>query len=135
VVNQILTEMDAISSLGGVVVMAATNRIDLLDPALLRPGRFGTIISIGLPDERERREIFHIYLKGARFAGKTTEKEITDIMAPLTEGYSGADIQALCQEARLCAARAANFEKAVSLKVEHFKEALSVTKPTSLTIP
>lgn len=132
VVNQILTEMDSIGPISGVVVMAATNRLDLLDPALLRPGRFGTLISIPLPDEAARREIFDIYLKGARFAAKTTREKIIDTLAPITDGYSGADIQALCQEAKLLAARTKHFEKPVPLTVKHFKEALNIIKQSFL---
>ncbi|MDP2720118.1 MAG: AAA family ATPase [Dehalococcoidia bacterium] len=128
VVNQILTEMDSIGPLGGVVVMAATNRIDLIDPAMLRPGRFGTVINIPLPDEEERGEIFAIYLKGAKFAKGSAMERVIKIMAPLTEGYSGAYIQALCQEAKLSAARKGNFGKPVPLRLEDFKEALDAIK-------
>lgn len=134
VVNQILTELDAISPLSGVVVLAATNRIDLLDPALLRPGRFGTHIAISLPDETERREIFRIYLKGVKFAPKTSEKAVIDVMAPLTDGFSGADVEAICQEAKLCAARTGNFEKTVPLKIKHFEEALNIIKQSRLPV-
>lgn len=128
VVNQILTEMDAVRALSGVVVMAATNRIDLLDSALLRPGRFGTIITVPLPDGEDRKEIFRVYLKGAHFAGKADESRIIGAMVPLTEGFSGADIQALCQEAKLSATRSGKYEKAVPLTITHFKEALSILK-------
>lgn len=134
VVNQLLTELDAVSPLSGVVVVAATNRIDLLDPAMLRPGRFGTHIGISLPDIKGRREILKIYLKGAKFAPKTTEKNVVDALAPLTEGYSGADIEAICQEARLNAARGGGFAKTMPLKVEHFKQALETIKQSKLPV-
>ncbi len=134
VVNQLLTELDSIGSLGGVVVMGATNRIDLLDPALLRPGRFGTHIAISLPNEEERRAIFKIYLAGVKFAPKTSEKDVLDKLAPATEGYSGADIQAICQEAKLCAARSGEFEKTVSLKLRHFTEALEIIRNSRLAV-
>ncbi len=126
VVNQLLTELDAIGPLSGVVVLAATNRIDLLDPAILRPGRFGTHINIPLPDALARREIFKIYLKGAKFTAKTTENAAIDFLTPLTGDFSGADIEALCQEAKLNAARSGNFEKAVPLRMNHFRAAMEI---------
>ena len=134
VVNQLLTELDAIGPMSGVVVLAATNRIDLLDPAILRPGRFGTHINIPLPDARGRREIFKIYLRGVKFAKKTTENTAIDFLTPLTGGCSGADIEALCQEARLNAARSGNFEKAVPLSMNHCQEALDMINQSRLAV-
>ncbi len=134
VVNQLLTELDSIGPLGGVVVMAATNRIDLLDPAMLRPGRFGTHIAISLPNETERKAILKVYLKGVKFASKSGEKEVMDAMSMATDGFSGADIEAICQEARICAARGGNFEKTVPVKLAHFEEALEIIKNSRLAV-
>ncbi|MBI4333774.1 MAG: AAA family ATPase [Chloroflexi bacterium] len=134
VVNQILTELDAIGPLSGVVVLAATNRMDLLDSALLRPGRFGTHIALSLPDESERRDIFRIYLREAKFAAGTSQRSVIDAMAPLTEGFSGADIQAICQEARFCAARSGDFERPVPMGIKHFQEALDITRQSRLPV-
>jgi SpoVK/Ycf46/Vps4 family AAA+-type ATPase len=85
-----------------------------------------------LPDEEERREIFDIYLKDAQFTEKTTRGEIIDKLAPLTDGCSGADIQALCQEAKFSAARTTRFEKFVPLTIEYFEEALNIIKQSSI---
>ncbi|MBI4288436.1 MAG: AAA family ATPase [Chloroflexi bacterium] len=122
VVNQILTEMDAIEPLSGVIVIAATNRLDLIDPALLRPGRFGTHIVVPLPNEQERKEILRVYLKNVPFKGTSLEKVVVSIAAS-TDGWSGADLESLCHEAKICALRGGEFSKVTPLSMAHFKEA------------
>ncbi|AOL16144.1 proteasome-activating nucleotidase [Sulfolobus sp. A20] len=92
---QLLAEIDGFNPLDNVKVIAATNRIDILDPALLRPGRFDRIIEVPLPDLRGRIEIFNIYLKKM----KVSEDINIEILAKLTEGFSGADIKNVCIEA------------------------------------
>ena len=124
VVNQILTEMDAIEPLSGVIVIAATNRLDLIDPALLRPGRFGTHIVVPLPNEEERKNILKVYLKNVPFKGTTLGKVINSL-ATSTDGWSGADLESLCHEAKICALRDGEFSKVTPLTMEHFKEAES----------
>jgi len=95
VVSQLLTELDGIQSLRGVVVLAATNRIDLLDPSLLRAGRFDKVISIPMPDKEARTEILKIQMKG-----KPITKEVdVDRLVEVTEGFSGADIAAIVNTA------------------------------------
>ncbi len=95
VVSQLLTEMDGIQALLGVVVLAATNRIDMVDPALLRPGRFDKIVNVPLPDKEARRDILQIQLKG-----KPISKEVeVERLVEMTEGLNGADLAALVNTA------------------------------------
>jgi len=95
IVSQILNEIDGIETLKDVVVVAATNRPDIIDPALLRAGRFGKHIEVGLPNNNARRAIFKIHLKNRPLA-KDVDLETLSVQM---EGKSGADIQALCDEA------------------------------------
>ncbi|XP_065832652.1 mitochondrial inner membrane m-AAA protease component paraplegin-like [Oscarella lobularis] len=101
--NQLLVEMDGINTLEGVVMMASTNRPDVLDQALLRPGRFDRRIHIDLPTLLEREAIFAVYLKKYKLA--QSWDEYTKRLAALTPGHSGADIANICNEAALHAAR------------------------------
>jgi spastic paraplegia protein 7 len=101
--NQLLVELDGIHTLEGVVVMASTNRVDILDKALLRPGRFDRQISIELPTLPERMEIFELYLKQLKL--KDSVEEYSKRLASLTPGHSGADIANVCNEAALHTAR------------------------------
>ena len=105
IVSQLLTEMDGIQELHDVVVIAATNRPDLLDPALLRPGRFDRIIEVPLPDEKARVEIFKIHMKKHINALEGDLEELARELAKITEGFSGADIEAICKEATIRALR------------------------------
>jgi cell division protease FtsH len=99
--NQLLTEMDGFGSNSGVIILAATNRADILDKALLRAGRFDRQISVDLPDVHERNEIFKVHLRNLKTA---TDLNI-DFLAKQTPGFSGADIANVCNEAALIAAR------------------------------
>ncbi len=101
VISQLLTEMDGVTSLRDVVVMAATNRPDILDPAILRPGRFDRLIYVPQPDEKSRVKIFEIYTKDMPLMKDVDLSRL----ATLTKNYSGADIEALCREAALNALR------------------------------
>lgn len=101
VISQMLTEMDGLESLNNVVVIAATNRPDIMDPALLRPGRFDKSILIGPPDEASRESIFGIHTKGKPLADDVDLKAL----AGKTEGCTGADIAAICNEAVMNAVR------------------------------
>jgi cell division protease FtsH len=105
--NQLLTEMDGFGTNTNVIVLAATNRADVLDKALMRAGRFDRQIYVDLPDIRERREIFEVHLKPI----KKAEDLDTEFLAKQTPGFSGADIANVCNEAALIAAR--NDKKAV----------------------
>lgn len=99
--NQLLTEMDGFGSNSGIIVMAATNRADILDKALLRPGRFDRQIYVDMPELNERKEIFKVHLKPL----KLDDTVDIDFLARQTPGFSGADIANLCNEAALIAAR------------------------------
>lgn len=99
--NQLLTEMDGFGSNSGVIILAATNRADILDSALLRPGRFDRQIHVDLPEVTERKAIFEVHLKPL----KLVEDIDIDFLANQTPGFSGADIANLCNEAALIAAR------------------------------
>ena len=99
--NALLTEMDGFGTNSGVIILAATNRVDMLDKALLRAGRFDRQIHVDLPDLTERREIFQVHLKPI----KVEENLDIDMLARQTPGFSGADIANVCNEAALIAAR------------------------------
>lgn len=99
--NQLLTEMDGFGTNSGVIILAATNRADILDKALLRAGRFDRQIYVELPELNDRVEIFKVHLKGI----KTDESVDIDLLARQTPGFSGADIANVCNEAALIAAR------------------------------
>lgn len=131
VVNQLLTEMDGLSPLSGVLVMAATNRPDMLDTALLRPGRFDYKIFVGLPDLEARKEILRIKFSGLRLEERLSMEEI----ARETEGYSGADLEALVREALRTALEEAGFFEGRSTEIpvirrKHIQAALTIVKPS-----
>lgn len=123
-VNQLLTELDGLNNLKDVVVIAATNRPDMIDPALLRPGRFDKLIQILPPDEKTRLAILKVHCgrmplaQGVELAG----------VAKQTEGFSGADLEALCREAGMHALR----DNAKVVSKEHFSKSLGVLRPSLL---
>jgi len=138
VISQILTELDGIEELKDVVIVAATNRLDMVDPALLRPGRFDRLIYITVPNKESREKIFAIHLEGKPIADEVKLSEL----AGITGGYVGADIEAICREASMLAMREVikpNVDKAEMLKMvegiqltkDHFKHAVSRVKPTT----
>jgi len=122
VVSQMLSEMSGLEDLHNVVVVAATNRPDMMDPALLRPGRFDKQIIVPAPDEKARHTIFKIHTKNMPL----TKDVDLEKLAKATEGYSGADIEAVCREAALNALRENMEAKQVTRK--HFDEALRKTR-------
>jgi len=99
--NQLLTEMDGFGTNSGVIVLAATNRADILDKALMRAGRFDRQIYVELPDLNGRKEIFEVHMRGLKLAGDVDK----EFLAKQTPGFSGADIANVCNEAALIAAR------------------------------
>jgi transitional endoplasmic reticulum ATPase len=121
VVDTLLTEMDGLSTLKNVVVLAATNRPEAIDPALLRPGRFDRIIEIPMPDAETRLAIFSVHTKRMPLDKSV---ELADL-ANTTEGYTGAEIENICREAGMNAIRA-NREVVVK---EDFAKALKEVKP------
>lgn len=115
--NQLLVEMDGFSDNQGIIILAATNRPDILDPALLRPGRFDRQIVIGLPDIRGREEIFKVHAKN-----KPLDEEIKpEVVAKRTPGFSPADIENMLNEATLLTAR----REGTSVKMEEIEEAIT----------
>ncbi|MCS7136067.1 MAG: CDC48 family AAA ATPase [Nitrososphaerota archaeon] len=124
VASQLLAEMDGIEDLNGVVVVGATNRPDMLDPAILRPGRFDRLIYVPPPDEKARLQILKIYTAKMPLAEDVSLEEI----ASMTEGYSGADLESLCREAALSAIRRGAEPEIVTR--EDFQEALRIVKPS-----
>ncbi len=137
VVSQILTELDGLEELKNVVVIAATNRPDMVDPALLRPGRFDRFIYIRPPDLKEREAILKIHLKGKPLSDEVDIREL----ARRTEGYVGADIEAICREAAILALRECikpGMEREdvkrealeIRIKNEHFEKAFNIVRPT-----
>lgn len=126
VISQLLTEMDGLEKLEKIVVVGTTNRPDLVDQALLRPGRFDRLIMTPPPDEKARLEILKIHTKGMPLA-KDVDLEA---LAKQTEGYSGADLAALCREAAMSVLR--KDMKAKEVKAIHFKEAMKEVR-ASLT--
>jgi transitional endoplasmic reticulum ATPase len=136
VISQILTELDGLESLNSVIVIAATNRPDIIDPALLRPGRFDRLIEIGLPDEKARQEILKIHMAKKPLASDVNMEEL----AKKTDKYSGADLSAIVNEAVMLAIRecvqtgkAKEEQQVCEYKVEkkHFDEAMKKVQPTA----
>ncbi|UCD73279.1 MAG: CDC48 family AAA ATPase [Candidatus Bathyarchaeota archaeon] len=124
VVNQILTEIDGVVLLKDVVVVAATNRPDLLDPALLRPGRIDRIIYVGAPDEKARLQILKIHTRNMPLSHSVDLEQLAKIL----EGYTGADIESLCREAAMIAVR--KDYKAREVEWDHFEKALERIPPS-----
>ncbi|HJJ33742.1 MAG TPA: proteasome-activating nucleotidase [Methanocorpusculum sp.] len=111
---QLLAEMDGFNTRGNIRIMAATNRPDMLDAALLRPGRFDRLVKVPLPDSAARSQIFAIHMRKIR-AAKAVAKDVNvDELVALTEGFNGSQIEAVCREAGMIAIR--EEEKKISLK-------------------
>ncbi|XP_078071823.1 mitochondrial inner membrane m-AAA protease component AFG3L2 [Mustelus asterias] len=118
--NQLLVEMDGFNTATNVVVLAGTNRPDILDPALMRPGRFDRQIFIGPPDIKGRASIFKVHLKPLKLETSIKEEALARKLAALTPGFTGADIANVCNEAALIAAR--HLSEAIIQK--HFEQAI-----------
>ena len=117
--NQLLVEMDGFGTTTGLVVLAGTNRADILDPALTRPGRFDRNIPVEKPDLEERGEIFGVHMKKIKLSKDTDMNQIASRMAALTPGMVGADIANICNEAAIFAAR----RNAESVEIDDFEKA------------
>ena len=125
VVNQLLTEIDGLEELQDVAVIAATNRVDILDPALTRPGRFDRHVKVDDPDEEARLSIFEVHTKDMPLA----EDVDIEVLAKRTHGFVGADIEAVCREAVMLTLRENIKSELVDMK--QFKEAIKKVKPKS----
>ncbi len=129
VVNQLLSELDGVEQLARVIVIGATNGIDLIDPSTLRPGRFGMRISVPLPDAGARREIVRIHLlANASFGNERDLEAIVEALANATEGFSGAQLRQVCDEAQWNALRSVDFAEAVAPTLVHALEALELKR-------
>ena len=126
VVSQLLAELDGVEQLSRVIVLGATNRLDLIDPSILRPGRFGVHIAVGLPDAEERRDILRICLKTAASDDGHSLAEIIDAVTPLTEGFSGAQIRQLCDTAKRTAIKRTGFTQVAAPTVADMLQALKM---------
>ena len=125
IVNQLLTELDGVEELTGVSIIAATNRSDLIDEALKRPGRLDSIIEIAIPDEKTRLEIFKIHTKNMPLG----EKVKLENLAKKTESFSGANIEGVCQKAGLMAIRnRKNKEEKLEITEDYFEKAIDEIK-------
>lgn len=124
IVNQFLAELDGMQTLQNVLVIGATNRADILDPAVLRPGRFDGVVFVPPPDTDARLEIFKVHTREMPLADDVSLEKLADE----TEGYSGADIEGLVREAAMAAVR--DDWKAKPVKMKHFEEALSEVRPS-----
>ncbi len=125
VLNQMLAEMDGIEAINGILVIGATNRPDMLDPAILRPGRFDKILLVNAPDENGRESVLRIHTKDMPIKNK---ESLIKELAKKTDGYTGADIEALVREAAMLSLRE-NID-AEEVHKKHFEEALNRIKPS-----
>ncbi|MFH1211666.1 MAG: CDC48 family AAA ATPase [Candidatus Woesearchaeota archaeon] len=125
VVNQLLTEMDGLQELNDVVIIAATNRPDILDSALLRPGRFDRIVLTPVPNAEIRKEIFKVHMRKMKLANDIDVEKLVG----LTENYVGADIEAVCREAAMLALR--EDIKSKNVKMKYFVDALKKVRPST----
>ncbi len=124
VLNQLLTELDGLQTLKDVIVVAATNRPDIVDPALIRSGRFDRLVYVGVPTKSGREAILRIHTKEMPL----TNVDLTEL-ADITEGYVGSDLESLCRESAMLAMR----EDLDQIEMRHFEEAIQKIRPTANT--
>ncbi|WP_380677621.1 CDC48 family AAA ATPase [Salinigranum sp. GCM10025319] len=124
VVNQLLTELDGLEEMGDVMVIGATNRPDMIDPALIRSGRFDRLVLVGEPSEEGREEILKIHTGTSPLAPDVSLREIAEI----TEGYVGSDLESIAREAAIEALR--EDTEADEIEMRHFRKALESVRPT-----
>jgi transitional endoplasmic reticulum ATPase len=125
VVNQLLAELDGMADRGKVIVIGATNRIEMVDPAALRPGRFGVHLRIDRPDVQEREEILRIQLRGTPLASGLDIDQVATVIAGATEGLVGADLAFVLQAARHAALEEENVAGAPEVAMQHFEYAIA----------
>ena len=124
VVNQLLTELDGLEEMGDVMVIGATNRPDMIDPALIRSGRFDRLVMIGQPDEEGREQILKIHTRETPLAPDVSLREL----AETTDGYVGSDLESIAREAAIEALR--DDDDATEVEMRHFRRALETVRPT-----
>ena len=124
VVNQLLTELDGLEEMGEVMVIGATNRPDMIDPALIRSGRFDRLVMVGQPNVEGREQILNIHTDDTPLAADVSLREIAEI----TDGYVGSDLESIAREAAIEALR--EDDDAESVEMRHFRQALEDVRPT-----
>jgi transitional endoplasmic reticulum ATPase len=124
VVNQLLTELDGLEEMGNVMVIGATNRPDMIDPALLRSGRFDRLVFIGEPSEEGREDILKIHTRQSPLSPDVSLREIAEI----TDGYVGSDLESIGREAAMVALR--EDDEAEQIEMRHFRQAMDSVRPT-----
>jgi transitional endoplasmic reticulum ATPase len=124
VVNQLLTELDGLEEMGEVMVIGATNRPDMIDPALIRSGRFDRLVMVGAPDQGGREQILDIHTGNTPLAPDVSLKEVAEI----TDGYVGSDLESICREAAIEALRES--DDAEDVEMRHFRQAIEAVRPT-----
>ena len=124
VVNQLLTELDGLEEMGDVMVIGATNRPDMIDPALLRSGRFDRLVKIGQPDEEGREQILKIHTDDTPLSPDVSLREIAEI----TDGYVGSDLESIARESAIEALR--DDDEATEVEMQHFRRAMESVRPT-----
>jgi transitional endoplasmic reticulum ATPase len=128
VVGQLLAELDGVEQLSRVIVLGATNRIDLIDPSVLRPGRFGVHIAVGLPDAKARAEILRLGLRTPGLEGGKGIEAIVKKIVPMTKGFSGARLRQLCDEAKRNAMKRTGFTQVAAATIADALVALEADK-------
>jgi transitional endoplasmic reticulum ATPase len=124
VVSQLLAELDGVEQLSRVIVLGATNRIDLIDPSILRPGRFGVHIPVGLPDASERAHILQVCLRRRDGEDQAAIDAIVAAIAPITDGYSGATLKQACDDAKRAAIKRTGFSRVATPTIADLREAI-----------
>ncbi len=139
--NQILVEMDGFNARDDIIVFAATNRYDMLDHALVRPGRFDRNVELTLPDLEARRDIFLVHLRKLKLHEIASMEEYARRLATLTPGFSGSDIATICNEAAIFAVRngksfvdSTHFEEAVERLIGGVRTSKSLTSQEEKTV-
>jgi transitional endoplasmic reticulum ATPase len=128
VVSQLLAELDGVEQLSRVIVLGATNRIDLIDPSILRPGRFGVHIEVELPDEQARKDILRVCLRTVNASDGSNIDEIVEAFVPLTQGFSGARLRQVCDDAKRSAIKRTGFTKVATATVADVRTALEAER-------
>ena len=124
VVNQLLTELDGLEEMGDVMVIGATNRPDMIDPALLRSGRFDRLVKVAQPDEEGREQILKIHTNDTPLSPDVSLREVAEI----TDGYVGSDLESIARESAIEALR--DDDDATEVEMQHFRRALESVRPT-----
>jgi ATPases of the AAA+ class len=124
VVNQLLTELDGLEEMGEVMVIGATNRPDMIDPALLRSGRFDRLVKVAQPGEEGREQILKIHTNDTPLSPDVSLREVAEI----TDGYVGSDLESIARESAIEALR--DDDDATEVEMQHFRRALESVRPT-----